>query len=282
MSKVQRSVIVFLFCIFWFTGFTQDIPDWLKRVELSTQYESDKHPTFYFQTVQPLYQSIDKTDVFFYQPRVSLKAGDLTYNLGVGYRRLVNENLLLGVNLFGDYEDLHQHGRLGVGFEALGQILEARLNGYVGITTKRVVEESGTSATYERVADGLDFELGAPIPYLPWLKFYTSGFWYDFDKFSDKKGWETRLEAKLNEAVLLEFYAWDDNKGEREYGGRLRFNLAFDRLVDFRDVFILADEPFPEKDLTEQILIPVERNFDIEVEKWTESAGFTIEVGRSG
>jgi hypothetical protein len=111
------------FGIIWLTGSAQDIPDWLRRVEVSLQYESDKHPTFYFQTVQPLCQSMDKVETFFYQPRVSLKAGDLTYNLGVGYRRLVNENLLLGVNLFGDYQDLHEHARLGVGFEALGQIL---------------------------------------------------------------------------------------------------------------------------------------------------------------
>jgi hypothetical protein len=62
----------------------------------------------------------------------------------------------------------------------------------------------------------------------------------------------------------------------------LRFNLAFDRLVDFRDVFMLTDEPFPERDLTEQTLIPVERDFDIVVEKWTDSAGFVVEVGRSG
>ena len=206
MKRRKEIVVCILFwCFAIGSSFAQEVPEWFKRVEFSFQYESDKKPTFYFQTVQPIYQSLDEIDTFFYQPRISLRNGDLTYSIGIGYRKLLSENLLLGANIFGDYQDLHEHGRVGIGFEAMGQILEARLNGYFGVTSKRVVEEDAFSCVYERVADGLDFEIGAPLPYLPWLKLYTSGFWYDFDKFSDKKGWKTRLEAKLNEAVSLEF-----------------------------------------------------------------------------
>ena len=283
MKRLRRVICVLfgIFCCGYL--FSQETPEWLKRVEFSFQYESDKKPTFYFQTVQPIYQSLDKIDTFFYQPRISLRGGDLTYSVGVGYRKLLSENLLLGANIFGDYQDLHEHGRVGVGFEAIGQILEARLNGYFGVTSKRIVEDTLISITYEKVADGLDFEIGAPIPYLPWLKLYTSGFWYDFDKFQDKYGWKTRLEAKLSKALCLEFYTWDDNKGEQEYGGKVQVNLAFDRLRDFKDVFKLAKEPFPKKNLEEKLLMPVERNFDIVVEKWSESkiGNITVEVGRA-
>jgi hypothetical protein len=115
---------------------------------------------------------------------------------------------------------------------------------------------------------------------VPWLKVYGSGFWYDFDKFDDKYGWKSRLEANLNKALRLEFYTWDDNKGSEEYGGRLRCYLAFDTLSDIREAFKLSGEAFPKKDLKKQTLIPVERNFDIVVEKWSESAGMTIEIGR--
>lgn len=259
----------------------EDTPDWVKRVEFSWKWETDKKPTFYFQTVQPLYQSYDNTACVFIQPRVSLRDERATYNLGLGYRELVSDSLLLGVNIFGDYEDLHEHGRIGLGLEALGEILEARLNGYVGVTTKRVISQTSSGVTtYEKVADGLDFELGAPIPYMPWLKVYASSFWYDFAKFNDKHGWKARLEATLNDAVTLELFTWDDNKGGQEYGGRFRFNLAFDGLADFKSAFALSDEPFPKKDLTEQILIPVERDFDITVEKWSESATMSVEIGR--
>ncbi len=282
LNKKHLIVALVLILLLVYRAFAQqdDTPDWLKRIELSAQWETDRHPTFYFQTVQPLYQDETKIDTVFIQPRVSLRADNLTYNLGMGYRKLTSENLLLGANIFGDYQDLHEHGRLGVGVEALGQILEARLNGYVGVTTKRAINDTPSSTTYEKVADGLDFELGAPIPYLPWFKIYSSGFWYDFDKFKDKYGWKNRLEIKPNAAITVEFYAWDDNKGEQEYGGRLRFNLVFDSMGDFKEAFKLAEEPFPKKDLTKQTLIPVERNFDIVVEKWSEGSGFQVEIGR--
>lgn len=285
MKKIFILAITFLF-LFSYKILPEEnipeesIPEWLKRIEFSFQYETNQHPIFYFEMVQPLYQSEDKFDTFFYQPRVSLSAGDLTYNIGIGYRKIVNDGLLLGINLFGDYEDLHQHGRVGVGAELLGQILEARFNSYIGLTTKRVVESGGGSVTYERVADGLDFELGTPLPYIPWLKIFASGFWYDFDKFKDKSGWKARLEAKPTDYLVLEFYTWDDNKGEQEYGGKLECRIPFDTLADLKNAFSLSQEPFPAKDLTEQVLIPVERNFDIVVEKWTESANTTIEIYR--
>jgi len=284
---MKKSSVYFLGIVAWgmlfsCPAYSQDIPEWLKRVEFSAQYETDSHPTFYFQTVQPFYQSEDKSKTFFYQPRISLKAGDLTYNFGVGYRKIIQDELLLGVNLFGDYQDLHQHGRVGVGFESLGQVFEARLNGYFRVTPTRVVEETDTSITYERVANGADFEVGAPVPYVPWLKLYTSGFWYNFTRFDDKCGWKLRLEAKLK-GLRLEFYTWDDNKGEQEYGGRVRFTIAFDKLSDFKEAFKFSDEPFPKRDLTEQTLIPVERNYDIVVEKWSESktGNVTVEIGRA-
>ena len=290
---MNKAAKYFLALVFLFTlGFslslaaeeeTDDFPAWLKRIEFSAQYETDQKPMVYFQMVQPIYQSPGKHRTWFWQPRLSLKDDRLTYNLGVGYRKLVGDNLLLGVNVFGDYQDLHQHGRMGLGFEALGQVFEARLNGYFGITPKRIIEDTDFSTTYERVADGADLEIGMPIPYLPWLKVYNSAFWYDYKKSSDRFGWKTRLEAKLSKAVTLEFYTWDDNKGKEEYGSRIRFHFAFDNWNDFKKVFAFAKQPFPKRDLTKQMLIPVERNFNIVVERWStiKSSNVTVSVGRA-
>lgn len=265
-----------------FSRADEEIPDWLKRVEYSFQMETDQRPTFYLQTVQPLYQADDKTDTVFIQPRVSMRGGRSIYNLGAGYRRLTSDDLILGFNVFGDYQDRHHHGRLGFGVEALGQVLETRLNTYFGgITPPQEIVDTESSRTIERVVDGADVEFGIPVPYLPWLKTYGSAFWYDFKDFSDKFGWKTRLEARVNDYWRLEFYTWDDNKGEIEYGGRIRLNVAFNGLFDFRDAFKPSAESFPKKDLTEQMLIPVERSFDITVEKKIEAKGLVVEAGRT-
>ncbi len=278
---------VFLLCMVFLNfaiTYSDEIPEWLKRVELSAEYESDKSPTFSFQMVQPLYQNDSKEDTFFIQPRASLYNERMTYNLGFGYRKLASDNLILGVNTFADYQERSHHGRAGVGFEALGQIFELRSNLYFGgITPKKNIEEnSAGDLTIERVADGFDYELGVPLPYLPWLKVYGSGFWYDYENSSDKEGWKTRLEARVNQYTRLEFFTWDDNKGEQEYGGRIRLGFDFDSWKDVADAFKFSEEPFPEKDLTKELLIPVEREYDIIVEKYTEVGGLTIEAGRSG
>jgi adhesin/invasin len=289
--KEAKLFVIFLIALVCLTGLflekssadetkNEIISEWLDRVEISAQYETNQKPRLYFQTVQPLYQNNDKDNTVFIQPRVSLQEGDATYNLGTGYRRLVSENLLLGINVFGDYAAEHDHGRAGIGLEALGQVLEARINSYIGITGQREVAQAVGSTTYERIANGVDYELGAPIPYLPWLKVYGSGFWYDYNNFTDRKGWKSRVEAKLSKSLRLEFYTFDDNKGEQEYGGRLRFNVAFNNLSDIFNAFKISDEPFPKKDLREEMLIPVERHHEIVVERFIRSGGLTIEAGR--
>ena len=277
---------LFLFSIYSFAEESSESqssqPEWLKRIETSVQLETDQKPRIYFQTVQPLYQDVEKENTVFIQPRMSQQNNVYTYNVGFGYRKLASDNLLLGINVFGDYRKQNSHGRTGIGLEALGQALEARINSYIGVTEQREVLQASSSTTLERVANGLDYELGTAIPYMPWLKAYGSGFWYDFNNSSDKKGWKSRLEARLNDSLRLEFFTWDDNKGEQEFGSRLRFNLAFNVFADILGAFKFSQEPFPQKDLREEMLIPVERHHEIVVEKFIRtSAGLTIEAGRS-
>jgi hypothetical protein len=259
----------------------ETVSRWMDRVELSTEVQTDKKPAFSLQTVQPLYQDDLKTNTVFIQPRVSVRDERSLFNLGFGYRRLVADDLILGINTFGDYQDKSRHGRVGVGLEALGQILEMRLNSYFGgITSKSNIVETAAGLTIERVADGVDLEFGVPLPYMPWLKLYGSGFWYDFKESSDDFGWKSRAEARINDYTRLEVFTWDDNKGDRELGGRLRFNIAFHSWTDILGGLKFSGQAFPEKDLTKELLIPVERHHDIVVEKYTKSKGLTVEAGR--
>ncbi len=264
--------------------FASEEPDWLKRISLNAEIETDKQPTYYFESVQPLHQSPDKVSTYFIQPRVSIRGGDFRYNLGVGYRHLFSDNWLLGANVFGDYEDLHEHARAGLGFEALSHKIEARLNGYFGgLTTARIVEEQdGVASNFEQVADGLDFEAGTPIPYMPWLKIYGSGFFYDFHKTNDKFGWKSRLEARPTSWSVIDLYVWDDNKGETELGGKVELRIPFDKWSDIKEAFRVSKAPYVKKDLAESALIPVERNFDIVVEKWSETptGNVSVSIGR--
>lgn len=264
-------------------GNDSNIPDWLKRTNYGVIIETDQKPRIYLETVQPLYQSFDQEHTFFTHDRISIQDERGTYSVGLGYRRLLmNDRLLGGINTFFDYQDLHSHYRQGVGLELISEILEFRMNSYFRLSPKRAVESTSSSTTYERVANGGDVELGAPIPYLPWIKIFGSFYHYNFRKFKDMNGWKARSEIKPFKFITINLETYDDNKGDQEYRMDGRFNLAFDDFTpkSILSAFKLAKEPFPTVDLTERTLDRVERNFNIQVEKWIESAGMSIEIGR--
>ena len=115
MSKLFISLTICLFFLLPAEAFAeqrQDIPDWLKRVNYGIDIGTDQKPIWYFETVQPLYQSPSRDRTLFIQPRANKQGHDETYNLGLGYRWLTDEeNVLLGLNTFYDYTEEHSHYR---------------------------------------------------------------------------------------------------------------------------------------------------------------------------
>ncbi len=259
--------------------------DWLKRTTIGGIIESGQKPRYYIETVQPFYQSPGKKDTVFTHIRISEQDAYGTYSAGVGYRRLLfNNNLMAGINTFFDYQDPHQHYRQGVGLEAIGTFAEFRANGYFGLSPAREVESVGT---YEKARDGFDVELGAPVPYLPWMKVFGSCYWYDFKEGPDVEGWKGRVELKPMDFLTINLETYDDNKGSQEWRSDVRFTLWVDSFAP-KDIFAALASSFktalPEVDMKERTLDRVERNFQIVVEKWSDGGGvggFSVQVGRS-
>ncbi len=104
-------------------------PEWLKRTTIKFQIQDDYKPAYELETVQPIFQTYDK-DMFFTQLNARSRSNDQTYNIGIGYRNIVADWLLLGINSFYDYTTSYDHQRYGFGFEALGKKYEARANTY--------------------------------------------------------------------------------------------------------------------------------------------------------
>jgi hypothetical protein len=269
-------------------GESKHTPDWLKRTNFSIALESDEKPTYFFETIQPLFGTQDDDIVLFNQTRIAQKSLRPVYGTGFGARTTFHDKYLLGINTFYDYQDLHRHQRGGVGFEAMDDLgLEVRLNTYLRISKERVVKEEGSNEYKEKVANGLDWELGIPFPFMPYLKAYGGGYWYDFEHFKNKVGWKTRLEFIPVPYSRLNLEMFDDTKrdsiGYRFEGAVTLAFTSFDWDDIIRDLK-LAKEGHPKIDLRKKTLDRVIRDFDITVIKSTKSkgTGLTVEGGKSG
>ena len=144
--------------------------------------------------VSPLSDINDTKNVTFTQGSIYLSNDTETFNLGVGQRKLLdNENLMLGANLFYDNELGSNHRRASFGIEAITSVGSLRANQYYGISGWKLVGNIN-----EKALDGNDIEVGAPLPYLPWANFYLRTFeWEGASGAADLKGDEMSLEAKL-------------------------------------------------------------------------------------
>ncbi|KAF0118972.1 MAG: adhesin/invasin, partial [bacterium] len=262
-----------------------NVPEWLKRTSYSIELENDQKLKYYFETVQPLWETNNGCKVLFNHSRISLKDSRPTYNIGLGLRELLNDDLLLGGNIFYDYQDLHKHSRLGVGGEYITQELEARINGYLRIVNERIVSENDSEKTIEKVANGFDAELGGPVPFFKMLSVYGGGYWYHFDHFQNKYGWKLRSELKPYDFTRLTFELYNDTKrGGMSYSLEGALSLRFtsfalgDILGDIRE----GRRAYAKADLREKMLDRVVRDFDITVVRVKEdkTTGLTVEAGR--
>ena len=153
--------------------------------------------------VKPLSDINDNENILYTQGSLFLSDDSReTLNLGIGKRKLVNnDTLLIGANLFYDHELDYDHQRASVGIEAISSVGSFRLNQYYGLSGWT----TGLDNIQEKALNGQDVEVGAPLPYLPWTNFsYRSFQWDGASGAADLKGDEISLEAKIPGGLNIE------------------------------------------------------------------------------
>ena len=165
--------------------------------------------------VTPLSGIENKNPVFFQGSVFFSDDSRETINLGIGKRQLLNnDNLILGTNLFYDHELEYNHQRASIGIEAISSVGSFRANQYYGLSGWK----TGLNNIEEKPLDGNDFEIGAPLPYLPWTNVYFRSFkWEGASGAANQKGDEMSLEAKLPFGLNVEV-------GKRSHDGTTEDN----------------------------------------------------------
>jgi hypothetical protein len=110
----------------------------------------------------------------------------------------------------------------------------------------------GVTSLYDQALKGGDYEFGAPIPGLPFVRGYLGGYAYSATG-PDPIGFRGRLEAYMNNAVQLQFAAAHD----RVYGTTLTM------AVDIRLNGSKPTAPFCPLTPEQRMYLPVQRNYRI-------------------
>ncbi len=127
--------------------------DNIKHLDFSINFQENYKPTIEVESVSKL--SEDQDSVLFNQTNLLSHDGDTTINLGLGKRKLLNnENLMLGSNIFLDYQFNESHLRNGFGIEAISRSLDLRGNYYNAISGYKA-----TNSGKEKALDGYDLQL---------------------------------------------------------------------------------------------------------------------------
>lgn len=256
-------------------------PQWLSRIDFEADIRHPKKPTWYVETIQPLYRTHGtKRHTFFFQGRVAHKASDETFNMGLGYRFLFpNETWMLGINSFYDITRKHTHQRWSVGGELFNPYVVVRGNYYQRITGTKTVRRIGGVSYTQRALTGWDVEGQLPFPFFPWLRATCSYFkWYG-DKMKDKKGIQATALLDICDYLSLEL-GWNHMSHYRdERFLLLTFHFGRPKRIEFtlfKNPYYKGFKPRSLKNLT---LEKVRRKNDIILEK-RETGSDGVIVGR--
>ena len=191
----------------------------MKYLDFDIQVQEKLKPSFSIMSVTELLK-MDSGTVF-NQTSLNTHDGDGTINIGLGARKLLNDNkILIGSNLFYDQQFEEGHKRTGVGIEAISSVFDIRGNYYNAISGTKT-----TSDGSERALDGWDTQLDYHLPgerdvniFANLFRFENSATGSTYEEKGTKIGANTSLGNFIIEGGYL-----DDNQNNDAFFGSIKF-----------------------------------------------------------
>ena len=200
----------------------------------------------------------------FNQTSITTHDDDETVNIGLGIRKLLNDNkVLIGSNIFYDQQFTNNHKRTGAGVEAISSVFDIRGNYYNAISGSK-----NTTDGSERALDGWDTQIDYHLPGEHDVNFFINAFKFENpDKIStyEEKGNKYGANAKLGH-FLMEAGYMDDNQGGDSYFGSIKFvvNIGEQKENKTRNFLEYTD-------VSDKLYQPVKRENKIRVVKISSS-----------
>ena len=240
--------------------------------EVQISARENNKPEFSIMTVMPISVHPGK-DAWFVQLQLNntqiRSVNRYTTNVGLGYRSLsANKNTMIGGNVFIDY-DAKGNSRYSLGFEFRTAVFDILINHYEAISGQKTVGDFK-----ERALNGNDMSINGQVPYLPWAKINLTHYeWKKVNNSKNSKGDKLSFELLLTPSVVLEFGVDDNNIQKKDNFAKIAFVYP-PREGPSASTDLIADEAFPEGDMSSQLLSKVKRSNKITLE--SEGVGVII------
>ena len=290
----------------------QTIP-FLSQTQLGVDFTSGADTTFYLNGNFKLATLGEEEDgsprgILFAQGNVTgTSSSGVTTNIGLGARKRINDNAMIGLNAFWDYRMTSYssaYSRWGAGGEIWWNDFKLTNNWYIaGTGIKRIttsgpayIDESdlgpgtysfsewaGANTYNERVVPGWDIGVNYRLPNYPQLSFGVRGFRWDYIANSDNTGLEGSIDWQVTPRTNLTAWVSNENpayptQSNAELNRRdsdayfgVRFNIQLQPVK-----YASGQENLSQRLLTEMAQ-PVARRNDVLLERWKPDEDKTIE-----
>ena len=236
--------------------------DSIKYLDLDIQIQNKLKPTFSIMSVTELLKI--KSGTIFNQTSLNTHDSDETINIGLGVRKLLNDNkVIIGSNIFYDYQFTEGHSRAGAGVEAISSIFDIRGNYYNAINETQTMEDGSS----ERALDGWDTQLDYHLPGEHDVNIFANAFEFkNPDKVTTyrEKGNKYGAIAKLGNFMIEGGYL-DSNKSNDGYFGSIKYVIKLGEQSNKKRNFLEF------VDVSDKLYIPVKRENKIRVVKISKS-----------
>ena len=186
----------------------------LKYFDISLDLQENQKPTIEIQSVSKLKE--DNDSAYFNQTNLSSYNGETTINLGFGKRKLYkDETVMLGSNVFVDYQFDESHLRNGLGVEAITSVFDLRGNYYNAISGFKATDEGR-----EKALDGYDIQLNYHVTGKNNTDLYLQTFeWENPNSTYKEKGEKFGITSQIENLNFDLGYLNDNQNNDGFYAG---------------------------------------------------------------
>ncbi|MFL2886386.1 MAG: inverse autotransporter beta domain-containing protein [Candidatus Pelagibacter sp.] len=234
----------------------------IKYFDISLDLQENQKPTIEIQSVSKIKEDTDSA--FFNQTNLSSYDGETTLNLGFGKRKLFkDETVMLGSNIFIDYQFDESHLRNGLGVEAISSVFDLRGNYYNAISGFKATDEGR-----EKALDGYDLQLNFHITGKTNTDLYLNTFdWENPNSTYEVKGEKFGITSNIGNFNFDLGYL-NDNKNNDGYFAGVKLVVP---LGDVNKKPKVQNKPLQYTSVREKLYIPVKRENKIKVVKISKS-----------